>query len=76
MIDQSKLPNQLVFDTYDDFNQVVDAIRNLVVRGVSSIGVSGAFGLALTSLQSSAQTKDQLLQDLELARKILYENRY
>ena len=46
MIDQTKLPNQLVFDTYDDFNQVADAIRNLVVRGAPAIGVSGAFGLA------------------------------
>ena len=33
MIDQTKLPNQLVFVKYDDYNQVADAIRNLVVRG-------------------------------------------
>ena len=47
MIDQTKLPNQLVFVEYDDFNQVADAIRSLVVRGAPAIGVSGAFGLAL-----------------------------
>ena len=75
MIDQTKLPNQLVFDTYDDFNQVADAIRNLVVRGAPAIGVSGAFGLALASLQSKSQTKEQLIQDLEKAKKILFETR-
>ena len=75
MIDQTKLPNQLVFVTYDDFNQVADAIRTLIVRGAPAIGVSGAFGLALASLQSKSTTKEELLSDLEKARKILFETR-
>jgi methylthioribose-1-phosphate isomerase len=75
MIDQTKLPNQLVFVEYDDYNQVADAIRTLVVRGAPAIGVSGAFGLALAALQSKATTKDQLIYDLEKARKILYDTR-
>ena len=65
MIDQTKLPNELVFVEYDDFNHVANAIRNLVVRGAPAIGVSGAFGLALAALQSKATTKDELILDLE-----------
>ena len=75
MIDQTKLPNNLVFVEYDDFNQVADAIRNLVVRGAPAIGVSGAFGLALAALQSKAGTPSELLIDLEAARKILNATR-
>ena len=75
MIDQTKLPNELVFVEYDDFNQVADAIRLLVVRGAPAIGVSGAFGLALAVLQSHATTKDELISDLEKAKKILFETR-
>ena len=75
MIDQTKLPNELVFVTYDDFNQVANAIRTLIVRGAPAIGVSGAFGLALAALQSKAQNKKDLLDDLEKARKILFETR-
>ena len=75
MIDQTKLPNELVFVKYDDFNQVADAIRTLVVRGAPAIGVSGAFGLALASLQSNAKTKEELISDLEKARTILFETR-
>ena len=75
MIDQTKLPNELVFVEYSDYNQVANAIRNLVVRGAPAIGVSGAFGLALAALQSKATTKDKLLEDLELAKKILFETR-
>jgi len=75
MIDQTKLPKELVFVKYDDFNQVADAIRTLIVRGAPAIGVSGAFGLALAVLQSKTTTKDELISDLENARKILFETR-
>jgi methylthioribose-1-phosphate isomerase len=75
MIDQTKLPNSLEYVTYTDYNQVADAIRTLVVRGAPAIGVSGAFGLALAALQSNAKEKDQLIQDLETAKKILFETR-
>jgi len=75
MIDQTKLPNELVFVEYDDFNQIADAIRTLVVRGAPAIGVSGAFGLGLAVLQSKATTKDELILDLEKAKQILFETR-
>ena len=75
MIDQTKLPNELVFVEYDDYNQVADAIRTLVVRGAPAIGVSGAFGLALATLQSKSTTKEDLISDLEKAKKVLFETR-
>ena len=75
MIDQTKLPNELVFVEYDDYLQVAKAIRTLVVRGAPAIGVSGAFGLALAALQSTATNKDKLLEDLQTAKQTLYETR-
>ncbi len=75
MIDQTKLPNKLEFVEFSDYHQVAEAIKNLVVRGAPAIGVSGAFGLALASLQSNSQTKDDLIRDLEEAKKTLFETR-
>jgi len=75
MIDQTKLPNELVYVEYDDYNQVAEAIRTLVIRGAPAIGVAGAFGLALASLQSQATTKEELITDLEKAKRILFETR-
>ena len=75
MIDQTKLPNILEYVTYTDFNQVADAIRTLVVRGAPAIGVSGAFGLALAALQSTATEKEELMEYLQSAKKILFETR-
>jgi len=75
MIDQTKLPNELVFVEFTDYNEVANAIKTLVVRGAPAIGVSGAFGLALASLKSTATSKEELIADLENARKILFETR-
>lgn len=75
MIDQTKLPNELVFVEFSDYNDVANAIKTLVVRGAPAIGVSGAFGLALAALQSEATTKEELIKDLEMAKKILFETR-
>ena len=75
MIDQTKLPSELVFVEYDDYNQIADAIRNLVVRGAPAIGVSGAFGLALAALKSNSTKKDELILELQQARQILFETR-
>jgi len=75
MIDQTKLPNELVFVKYTDYNDVAQAIRTLVVRGAPAIGVSGAFGMALAALQSNSETKEGLLSDLEKAKKTLFETR-
>jgi len=75
MIDQTRLPNKLEYVEFSNYHQVADAIKNLVVRGAPAIGVSGAFGLALAVLQSNAQTKDDLIRDLEEAKKILIQTR-
>ena len=69
MIDQTKLPNELVFAKYTDYNDVAEAIRTLVVRGAPAIGVSGAFGMALAVLQSSSENIEGLLSDLKKAKK-------
>jgi len=75
MIDQTKLPSTLEYVTYTDYNQVADAIRTLVIRGAPAIGVSGAFGLALASLQCKSTEKNELISYLEIAKKILFETR-
>jgi methylthioribose-1-phosphate isomerase len=75
MIDQTKLPNELVFVEYDSYNQVADAIKNLVVRGAPAIGVSGAFGLALAALESNSTSKENLISDLQRAKQTLFETR-
>ena len=75
MIDQTKLPNKLEFVEYTTYQEIAHAIKTLIVRGAPAIGVSAAFGLALAALQSTAQTRDALLADLEAASTTLAATR-
>jgi methylthioribose-1-phosphate isomerase len=47
MIDQSLLPEQVVYLTLTDEQQVAEAITTLKVRGAPAIGITAAFGMAL-----------------------------
>ena len=67
MIDQTLLPGRLVYRSYDNWEGVADAIRRLVVRGAPAIGVAAAMGIAVTAVNSSAKSKDQLTVQLDRA---------
>lgn len=75
MIDQTKLPNKLVYVKCSDYLQVADAIKKLVVRGAPAIGVTAALGLALAALKSSASSLGELRTDLDTAFQALRSTR-
>ncbi len=47
MIDQRVLPREETYITCRNYEEVADAIRNLVIRGAPAIGVAAAMGVAL-----------------------------
>jgi methylthioribose-1-phosphate isomerase len=75
LVDQTKLPNKLVYVKCTDYKQVADAIRKLVVRGAPAIGVTAAFGLALAAKSSKAQKLADLMTELDTAFKVLRSTR-
>ncbi|MEW6603472.1 MAG: S-methyl-5-thioribose-1-phosphate isomerase [Thermoproteota archaeon] len=75
LIDQTKLPNKLVYVKCKSYQEVADAIKKLVVRGAPAIGVTAAFGLALAARQSNAKTLPELMIDLDTAFKVLRATR-
>ena len=60
MIDQRRLPGELVRHTYTDYRDVAKAIRDMVIRGAPAIGVAAAMGVALGVQRSEAVSADQL----------------
>jgi methylthioribose-1-phosphate isomerase len=75
LIDQRLLPGELRVTAFDDYQQVVRAIREMVVRGAPAIGVTAAFGLALAARQSSAEDAATLRQELSSAGEVLLSAR-
>ncbi len=66
MIDQTKLPHELVEIAVITYEDMIDAIKRLVVRGAPALGVAGAAGLAIYAInQSQAQDATALLEELE-----------
>ena len=51
MLDQTKLPCEIVYIDCKDYQTVVQGIKELWVRGAPAIGVSAAMGLALGARQ-------------------------
>lgn len=47
LIDQRKLPDELTYVYCDNYKEVINAIKNMTVRGAPAIGVSAGFAMAL-----------------------------
>lgn len=67
MIDQRLLPLEFRQVEYEDYHDVAQAIKTMVIRGAPAIGAAAAFGMALAAHQSEAQERDELLTDLQAA---------
>jgi methylthioribose-1-phosphate isomerase len=66
LIDQTKLPDELTYFTCNNYQDVIHAIKTMVVRGAPAIGVAAAFGLALADLAG---------EDLETAAEEIKSSR-
>ena len=74
-IDQTKLPNELVFLKMEKCSDVASAIKNMKLRGAPLIGVAAAYGLALTAYHSKAKKRKDLMKEIEESAEILRETR-
>ena len=75
LIDQRKLPNKLEFIECNDYPQIVEAIKNMAVRGAPAIGVAAAMALGLAAQKSKAKTKEELIKELEVVARNLKATR-
>lgn len=65
LLDQTRLPLEEAYVLADSYQQVADAIRNMIVRGAPAIGVSAAMGVALGVKQSRAADLSTLKPEFE-----------
>jgi methylthioribose-1-phosphate isomerase len=67
MIDQRILPQEFTINSYDNYQDVADAIRTMVIRGAPAIGAAAAFGMAMAAFNSNARDIEAMLVDLKSA---------
>jgi methylthioribose-1-phosphate isomerase len=60
LLDQRRLPSDVVHLTYTDYRELAAAIKDMVIRGAPAIGVAASMGIALGVSRSRAATLDDL----------------
>ena len=60
LLDQLRLPGEVVYYTYTDYRDVARAIKDMIIRGAPAIGVAAAMGIALGVKHSKARTPAEL----------------
>ena len=56
---------------YRTYQEVAQAIKDMVVRGAPAIGAAAGFGLALAARESASASTPELLTDLQNAAAVL-----
>jgi methylthioribose-1-phosphate isomerase len=75
LLDQRRLPGEVVYNTYSDYRELARAIKEMEIRGAPAIGVAAAMGVALGVQQSKARTVDELRGDFKVICETLSKTR-
>lgn len=71
LLDQRVLPQQTTYLDYTDYLGVIDAIRDMVVRGAPAIGATAAYGLVLAANRHNIANTSALRDHLVIAAEQL-----
>ncbi|MGA9998372.1 MAG: S-methyl-5-thioribose-1-phosphate isomerase [Pyrinomonadaceae bacterium] len=75
MLDQRLLPTEEKYLMLRSYDEVADAIKQMVVRGAPAIGVSAAMGLALGAKQSVGTSIADLEYDFDYMCEVMSKTR-
>jgi methylthioribose-1-phosphate isomerase len=72
ILDQRKLPEEIVYDEYKDAAEVAKAITSMRVRGAPAIGIAAAYGVVLSVRKHYAQSnhwRQKVVADIDMLAK-------
>lgn len=75
LLDQTKLPNDTVYEEKKTVEDVWDAISTMKVRGAPAIGVTAAYGVYIGVRNSNATITEDILKQVEVDTKHLATSR-
>jgi methylthioribose-1-phosphate isomerase len=75
LIDQNRLPNEYGYVEISCHQDMVEAIKTMIVRGAPAIGVAAAYGVYLGAKEIKTDLKDEFIADLELIAHTLSQTR-
>ncbi len=65
MLDQSRLPHEVVYVECTDYHTIAEGIKKLWIRGAPAIGIAAAMGIALGAQEIKANNFDEFVEGLQ-----------
>ncbi|HMK60765.1 MAG TPA: S-methyl-5-thioribose-1-phosphate isomerase [Dissulfurispiraceae bacterium] len=65
MLDQSRLPHEVVYVECADYHKIAEGIKKLWIRGAPAIGIAAAMGIALGAQEISASSFDEFVEGMQ-----------
>ncbi|MCA1056657.1 S-methyl-5-thioribose-1-phosphate isomerase [Rossellomorea aquimaris] len=75
ILNQQKLPHIIEYLELRELSDFYDSIITLKVRGAPAIGITAAYGLALSSIQSDADDLPSFMEEFNVNKTYLYSSR-
>ena len=75
LLDQTRLPGEIIYEHCRDLQSVADAIRRLKVRGAPAIGVAAAYGVVAGIQRNGADDYASICREVDEAADILAATR-
>jgi methylthioribose-1-phosphate isomerase len=75
MLDQRRLPGEEKYVECERPEHVVEAIRNMTIRGAPAIGIAAAMGIALGAMRLRVKSTVQFKQEFERICRMMMETR-
>ena len=75
LIDQTRLPSEYALVEINRCEDMVQAIKTMIVRGAPAIGVAAAYGMYLGAREIQAQDRNEFLSKLDEVAQILRSTR-
>jgi methylthioribose-1-phosphate isomerase len=75
LLDQTKLPNDVIYEEFDKVEDVWDAIRIMKVRGAPVIGVTAAYGVYIGIRNACEESFESFYKELKKVTEYLATSR-
>ncbi len=75
LLDQTKLPGEVVIEKQEDIEQVWESIKQLKVRGAPAIGIAGAYGLLVGITDYRSRPVNEFLDKVDESARYLDSSR-
>ncbi|NWF54932.1 MAG: S-methyl-5-thioribose-1-phosphate isomerase [Syntrophaceae bacterium] len=75
LLDQTKLPEEETYVACSTYQEVAQAIKNMIVRGAPAIGVAAGFGMVLGARHATRKSLDSFSKHLDQVARSLISTR-